>query len=293
MSPGCAPAKVNLWLHVGKRRKDGYHEVGSLIAFALDATDELTAEPADALTLKVAGPESAGLSGEADNLILKAARALAREAGKRDPGAALTLHKSLPVASGIGGGSADAAAAMRLLNEMWELDWPLPRLAKIAEEIGADAPVCVWSRPAAVEGKGERVELLGAWPELHAVLINPRQPVSTKDVFDRHDSAGGKSANRVRLPLGVAHAAEAITLVRQGGNDLEPAAMAIAPVIADVLAALRAEPDCALARMSGSGASCFGLYDGPQAAARAAARISKAEPGWWVMATRLGGCGEE
>lgn len=289
MNPGFAPAKVNLWLHVGRRRKDGYHEVASLIGFALDAGDTLTAEPADELTLEVMGPEAPALHG-ADNLVLKAARALAKAADKRRAGARLRLDKQLPVASGLGGGSADAAAALRLLNEVWDLGWPLDRLERVGAEIGADVPVCVWSRPAAVEGMGERVDILSAWPELNAVLVNPRVPLATKDVFARFESGGHDRPLSMRLPLGMTHAEQAITLVRRGANELEPPARELAPAVGEVLEALEAEGSCLLARMSGSGASCFGLYESAQAAARAAARLSLAQPGWWVTATRLGGC---
>lgn len=289
MNPGFAPAKVNLWLHVGRRRKDGYHEVASLIGFALDAGDILTAEPADELTLDVTGPEALALQ-DADNLVLKAARALARAADEPRPGARLCLEKRLPVASGLGGGSADAAAALRLLNRLWDLDWPLDRLERVAAEIGADVPVCVWSRPAAVEGIGERVDILSAWPELHAVLVNPRVPLATAEVFARFDSGGHDRPLSMRLPLGITHQEEALALIRRGANELEPPARELAPVVGDVLQTFENEGNCLLFRMSGSGASCFGLYESAQDASQAAARISLARPDWWVMPTRLAGC---
>lgn len=294
MNPGCAPAKVNLWLHVGRRRRDGYHDLASLIVFALDAQDEVTAAPSDGLTLEVAGPEAdmltASLPAGGENLVLKAARALADAAGKRQRGARLTLYKTLPVASGVGGGSADAAAALRVLNTLWELDWPVERLARVGEAVGADVPVCVWSLPAAVEGKGERVDILSVWPELNAVLVNPRTAVVTREAFACYDAGHAGKPRNLPLPLGMADPQAAAAFIAEGANDLQPAVLALAPAIADVLAALQGAPGCMLARMSGSGATCFGLYDGPESAAQAAALLSQAHPEWWVRATRLGGC---
>lgn len=289
MNSGVAPAKINLWLHVGKRRKDGYHDIASLIVFALDAVDNVSAVPSDTLTLEISGPEAGGLSAGPDNLVLKAAEALARAARKHRSGARIALRKTLPIASGIGGGSADAAATLRVLNRVWELDWPLERLARVGEEVGADVPVCVWSLPAAVEGKGERVDLLGAWPELCAVLVNPRTAVLTSEAFERYDAAG-EAPRALDVPLGIADAEAAVDFILQGRNDLQDAALALAPSVKDVLAALEAQEGCMLARMSGSGATCFGLFDTPECAAQAGARLSQTQPDWWVRVTRLGGC---
>ncbi len=301
MNPGFAPAKINLWLHTGRRRPDGYHELSSLIVFARDTGDEVSARAVDpaqsgALTLDVTGPQAGALrtagrrNDPADNLVIKAAMALDAAAGGQRRGARLGLRKSLPVAAGIGGGSADAAAALRLLNTLWSLDWPSERLEQIGAGIGADVPVCVRSRPSFVQGAGERVGMLPAWPQLHAVLVNPRVPLSTAEVFARHAAAPGASpALSLNGARGAAGAASALVLIRAGRNDLEPAALALAPPVAEALAALRAQENCILARMSGSGATCFGLYGNAGSAARARARIARASPRWWTAATRLGG----
>lgn len=289
MKPGFAPAKINLWLHIGPPRRDSFHPVNSLIAFARDVGDTLSVDPAEDLTLDLTGPEAAALEGQ-DNLVLEAARLFAKKAHKKRGGAHIALNKVLPVASGMGGGSVDAAAALRLLNTMWELDWPQARLADLAADLGADIPVAIWSRPAVVEGKGERVELLTAWPELDVVLVNPRVSLSTKDVFARYDTVGGGKLRRIPAPLGITRHDDAITLIKGGVNDLEPVAREMAPPIGDALDALAATDGCVLARMTGSGATCFGLYPDARSAARAAARASQARPDWWVAAARLGGC---
>jgi 4-diphosphocytidyl-2-C-methyl-D-erythritol kinase len=262
-----APAKVNLYLHVLGRRPDGYHLLDSLAVFA-GIGDLLEATPAAALTLALDGAEAAALAAEPDNLVLRAARAL-------DParGAALRLEKRLPVASGIGGGSADAAAALRLLDRLWDRGGA--GLAAAAARLGADVPVCLASRPARMGGVGERLTPAPALPPLGLLLANPRLEVATPAVFRAR--AGGFSAPAA-LPDGWADAAALARDLAALGNDLEAPARLLCPAIGTVLARIAALPGCLLARMSGSGATCFGLFADPAAAAAAAGLLPAA---WW------------
>jgi 4-diphosphocytidyl-2-C-methyl-D-erythritol kinase len=266
-----APAKLNLALHLRRRRPDGFHDLETVFAFTAFG-DTLTASAADGLSLTIAG-EFAGPAGAGpDNLVLRAAAALAHSAGI-ERGAALTLDKRIPVAAGLGGGSADAGAALRLLNRLWGLDWPELRLRHIAERLGADVPACVASRTCFGAGRGE---VLGDWPVALAgtpvLLVNPRVAVPTGPVFagwDQNDQ-GGIAAG---APL---------TALR---NDMTAAARAIAPVIGEVLARLESTDGTTLVRMSGSGATCFALYD--SIAARDAAASELAGSGWWLAPTSL------
>nr|WP_294565585.1 4-(cytidine 5'-diphospho)-2-C-methyl-D-erythritol kinase [uncultured Rhodopila sp.] len=271
-----ARAKINLHLHVVGRRPDGYHLLDSLVVFA-GAADGLTVEPADALSLSVTGPFAAGLDGEADNLVLRAARALAMHANV-PPAGRLVLEKNLPIASGIGGGSADAAAALRLLDRFWRIGAGPRTLAAIAGGLGADVPVCVASQPASMSGIGEILAPAPGLPEAGIVLVNPGVAVSTPAVFRARN--GGFSAAAVWPAEGWRDAASLAASLRGTGNDLEAPALGLAPLIGEALAALAADPDCLLARMSGSGATCFGLYADAAAAQRAA--VAVARPGWWV-----------
>ena len=269
-----APAKVNLFLHVTCLRADGYHMLDSLAVFG-PAADILSAMPADALSLTLAGPFGGSLAAEPDNLVLRAGRALALAAGCK-PGAALHLEKHLPVASGIGGGSADAAAALRLLNRLWDCGLDAAALARLAEPLGADIPVCVASRPARMQGIGEVISAAPALPACGLLLVNPRVPVATPEVFRAR--RGGFSPP-AELPAAWEGAAAMARDLARLGNDLEAPACALCPAIAAVLAALSARQGCLLARMSGSGATCFGLFATP-AEAHAAAH---AMPGdWWA-----------
>jgi 4-diphosphocytidyl-2-C-methyl-D-erythritol kinase len=270
-----APAKVNLHLHLTGRRADGYHLLDSLVVFA-GIGDRLTVTEAPNLSLAVTGPFAAGLDGEANNLVLRAARALAAAAGVA-PSGRIILDKNLPVASGIGGGSADAAAALRLMSRLWRLETEPDRLRCIALALGADVPVCLFGRPARVAGIGEQLLPAPDLPALGIVLINPGVALSTPAVF-RARAAGFSSA--AALPVAWLDAASLVATLRTTRNDLEPSARLLAPAIADVLRATAADPSCLLARMSGSGATCFGLY-ASASAARAAAK-SLARPGWWV-----------
>ena len=268
-----ARAKVNLYLRVTGRRADGYHLLDSLAVFA-DAKDIVTAGHADDLTLDIRGAEAVALTGEPDNLVLRAARALAEATG-RAPKAAITLTKLLPVASGIGGGSADAAAALRVLDALWETGLDAAALEAIAAKLGADVPVCIASRPARMMGVGE---ILSAAPELPAcglLLANPRIALPTPQVFR---ARRGEFSPPAEMPARLADAAALADWLRPLGNDLQDAALSLCAAIAEVLSAIAAQPGCLLARMSGSGATCFGLFATP-AQAQAAAKALPAD--WW------------
>ncbi len=269
-----APAKVNLHLHVVGRRDDGYHLLDSLVVFAA-VGDRLTVAGDAPLSLSVTGPFAAGLAGEADNLALRAARALAARAGVPATGA-LVLEKNLPVASGIGGGSADAAAALRLLSRVWGLE--TEGLAELGAGLGADVPVCVGCAPMVMAGIGEVLTRAPAMPEVGIVLVNPGVAVSTQAVF-RSRSAGFSSPAGFE-GCGWRDVDGLVAALRRARNDLEAPARALAPVIGDVLDALGSADGCLLARMSGSGATCFGLFRTPAVAERVARTI--VSDGWWV-----------
>lgn len=279
-----APAKINLFLHVGDKRPDGFHELESLVVFA-DAGDELVFETAHELSLAIEGPFGADLALDANNLVVCAAQALAAHAG-HDDNAAITLTKNLPVASGIGGGSADAAAALRGLVRLWGLSVPDAALMEIAAGLGSDVPVCLAGKPAWMQGRGERVTRADGVPGVAAVLVNPRVAVPTGLVFQALKTRRGAGA--------VSHAVRArdvtglVTYLKLTANDLQAPALAIAPVIGEVLAELSRMPGCALWRMSGSGATCFGLFEDGDAAAMAAIALQRSHPEWWVKAARLG-----
>ncbi|MXY40593.1 MAG: 4-(cytidine 5'-diphospho)-2-C-methyl-D-erythritol kinase [Rhodospirillaceae bacterium] len=273
-----APAKINLWLHVTGRRHDGYRELDSLVAFA-DVGDRLSAAPAGDLTLTVSGPFTPAL--DADNLVLRAARSLAAHCGV-SANAALHLEKNLPVAAGIGGGSADAAAALRLCARLWRADIGNTAMARLALDLGADVPACLAGTTARMTGIGEKLAPLDpAPPAAPAVLVNPGTAVSTGRVFEALAGPFGSAAEDRGGDLAARAAANR--------NDLEVPATALVPEIADVLAALRAAPGLRLARMSGSGATCFGLFAGDAEAAAAARAIAAAHPSWWVAACSIGG----
>lgn len=253
---------MNLFLHVTGRRVDGYHLLDSLAVFA-GAHDVISAEPSKDLTLRITGRFAVSLTG--DNLVLRAARALGVTA-------ALTLEKNLPVASGIGGGSADAAATLRLLAP----DVAPSKLARIAAGLGADVPVCVASVPSRMRGVGELLSPAPDLPAFGLALVNPGAAVATNDVF--RGRVGVFSAPAA-LPAGWASARSMAADLANLTNDLQAPALALCPAIADVLAALCATGGCLLARMSGSGATCFALYETPALAEAAAATCAR--PGWW------------
>jgi 4-diphosphocytidyl-2-C-methyl-D-erythritol kinase len=267
-----ARAKINLALHVRGREPDGYHRLETLFAFAEDG-DGLGVAPADALSLEIVGPFAAALSAEEDNLVLRAARAL-RERYGVETGAALLLDKRLPVASGIGGGSADAAAALRLLNRFWGVDASEEALLELARPLGADVPACVLSRTCFGTGRGDELVAYdgSAFAGAPLLLVNPSVAVSTAEIFRRWQGRDGGA-----LPADPAEAR----------NDLQAPAIAVAPVIAEILAALAEAPGATLVRMSGSGATCFAVFGSEAARDAARARIAAARPGWWLLATRL------
>ncbi|WAC28287.1 4-(cytidine 5'-diphospho)-2-C-methyl-D-erythritol kinase [Ancylobacter sp. SL191] len=280
-----APAKVNLSLRVLGRRADGYHELASLVAFA-GVADRLSLAPGDELSLSLTGPGAAGLEAGADNLVLRAARDLAT----RVPGLGLgsfTLDKRLPVAAGIGGGSADAAAALRLLARANGLALGDPRLMAAALATGSDVPACLLGRACLMGGRGESLTPV-ALPRFGAVLVNPRVPVETSGVFRALALEPGTTRARATpLPAFTSRAA-ALGWLANEPNDLEAPARALAPVLDEVEAALAGTPDVRLVRMSGSGATMFALYDDCRAAARAAKQVAAARPGWWVKSTVIG-----
>jgi 4-diphosphocytidyl-2-C-methyl-D-erythritol kinase len=278
-----ASAKVNLFLHVGMRRADGFHPLQSLAVFT-GAGDVLRAQTAPRLSLTLDGPFAAGLSAESDNLVLRAARALAAEAGTL-AGAALTLSKNLPVASGIGGGSADAAAALRALKQLWRLEIEDTALLEIAATLGSDVPVCVSSIAAYMEGRGEVLTPV-AVPRLPMLLVNPGVAVPTRDVFA---ALTARSGTGTALPRGFADAATLLRFLAATRNDLEAPARALQPVIGEVLDRLAALPGVTLARMSGSGATCFALFTDDEACAAAAAALRQAGTGWWIAPTATRG----
>jgi 4-diphosphocytidyl-2-C-methyl-D-erythritol kinase len=273
-----APAKINLHLHVVGRRRDGYHLLDSLVVFG-GVGDWLSVSPADDLSLRVAGPFAAGLASEADNLVLQAARGLADAAGIRATGA-LVLEKNLPVASGIGGGSADAAAALRLLCRFWG---SAPDLNGLARALGADIPVCLAGRPAVMSGIGELLAPAPPLPGAGLVLVNPGVAVSTPSVFRAR--AHGFSEPAAFPDDGWRDIEGLVDSLSETRNDLEAPARSLAPVIGDALGVLAAVPGCLLARMSGSGATCFGVFASAKAAREAADGIRR--DGWWVWGGRM------
>ncbi len=282
-----APAKVNLTLHLLGKRADGYHLLDSLVVFA-GVGDCLEVAPAETLGLEERGPGAGAMGAGADNLVLRAARLLRDTAAPPDaatrPGARLRLDKRLPVAAGLGGGSSDAAAALIALDALWGCGLSEEELQRIGAAVGADVPVCLYGRPAWMGGIGETLAPAGPLPPAWLVLANPGVALSTASVF-RARSGGFSAPLRWQTPPRDA-AALAAWLAR-GRNDLQAAACALEPAIPAALEALAATPDCLLARMSGSGATCFGLYAGEAEARRAAALLAAAQPHWWVRAAPL------
>ncbi|NOX39517.1 MAG: 4-(cytidine 5'-diphospho)-2-C-methyl-D-erythritol kinase [Alphaproteobacteria bacterium] len=275
MIKGFAPAKVNLALHVTGQRADGLHLLDSLVCFA-DVGDEVSVTPSAQFTLSVEGAD--GLAAGDDNLVLKAARCFGANAGAR-----IRLNKKLPVAAGLGGGSADAACTLRLLSKLWQLD--LPAAADILA-LGADVPVCLTGRSARMQGIGEAITPLENMPPFAAVLVNPGVAVPTQSVFNSLKSKDNSPLNPIPNSENPADWIAYISMLR---NDLEVPALQIAPVIDRVLERLGSSERCAIARMSGSGASCFGLFETREAAQLSAQKIRALEPDWWVVDCWLGG----
>ncbi|MFQ5535112.1 MAG: 4-(cytidine 5'-diphospho)-2-C-methyl-D-erythritol kinase [Sphingomonadales bacterium] len=302
-----APAKLNLYLHVTGRRDDGYHELDSLFVF-VDVCDDIAVRPAAAFSLEVDGPFADQIPAGADNLVLRAARLLAefahgsfvhdsfvhgRKALGRPGGAAITLTKILPPASGIGGGSADAAATLRALRMLWGLQVTQDELAGIAGRLGADVPACLASRALQVSGIGDVMEPVNAAPDVFFLLVNPGTPLSTPAVFEAYRDRNGAFSRRAPIygPAGQlrdngARARDLTDALSSRHNDLEQPALDLAPEVGLAMAVLRTLDGCLLARMSGSGATCFAMFETMAAAATGAAILGERFPSWWIAPAR-------
>lgn len=281
-----APAKINLFLHVGALGADGYHPLSSLVAFA-DIGDVVTVEPADRLSLAVIGPFAGALDGQIDNLVLRALRALGQTIGTGEPRLRITLDKRLPIAAGLGGGSSDAGAALRLARRALRLDIDDLGLEVVAGMVGADGPMCLRARAAWAERRGDRLTDEPALPPLHGVLANPGVPSSTAAVYRAFDERE-TTADRPPPPARWTPQAVAEWLTRQR-NDLQTPAVALQPAIGLALTAMDAMPGLRLSRMSGSGATVFGLFDDAVAARAAAKHLVRNHGDWWIKPVILGG----
>lgn len=281
-----APAKVNLYLHITGRRDDGYHTLDSLVAFG-GIHDRIEAEAADDISLTVEGPFANQVPLGDDNIIIETARRLQTLLGVKG-GARLTLTKRLPVAGGIGGGSADAAATIRLLIAFWDAHAPEDKLGALALDLGADVPVCLGGKAAYMGGIGEVLRETPVLPKAWMLLANPGEMLSTEAVFrrfaERHDGAWSAAAPLTTTPTTPGELAAAL-LGRK--NDLGEAAISLVPAIGDVLDALEGLPGCLMARMSGSGATCFGLFADPDSVTQATLKLVKDRPAWWAKPASL------
>lgn len=280
-----ARAKLNLDLRVTARRPDGWHELDSLVVFT-DLADRLEIAPSAELTLTIGGPTADGLPADDRNLVLRAAGLLRREAGI-EAGAALRLDKEIPLAAGLGGGSADAAAALRGLRRLWGVALDDDRLRELGQRLGADLPVCVYGRPARMRGIGERLDPVRGLPDLPILLVNPGRPLPTAEVF-RGLAGAFRQAGRPPLKARPSLVQLAVWLA-ESRNDLEPPARRLAPEIGSVLDALAALSGCLLARMSGSGATCFGLFGDRGELETGALLLRRRHPGWWIRTTMARG----
>jgi len=280
-----APAKLNLYLHVGPVRVDGLHELASLFVFT-ETGDRISVFPAPDLSLDIIGPFAAGLAGlaPAENLVFKAAAALRRHAGVKS-GAAIQVEKNLPIASGIGGGSADAAAALRALIDLWGIVISESALERLAFDLGADVPACLRHAPVLVAGAGEKLSPGPALPPLWACLANSGAEISTGAIFQSFDAANPSPPAPRFAALDGQNYAVLIRSLNASRNDLEAAARELAPEIGTVIDFLRDCPGALWARMSGSGATCFALFASAVAAKRAA-NLARSK-GWWAMSSRL------
>jgi len=288
MAEALAPAKVNLFLRVGAPAPDGYHPVCSLMAFA-DFGDRVSVRPGEG-SLAVRGPFASGLGAEQDNLIFRAVRAFVAELGREMGELAFTLEKNLPVASGLGGGSSDAGAALRLIRDVFAPGFDDARLERVAASLGADGAACLWGRPVIAEGRGERLSRAPGLPVVDAVLVNPGVAVSTPAVYRALDASGAfGDVARPLMPDAFENTEELAGWLASQSNDLETPAVAVAPQVGAVLDTLRDEPEALLARVSGSGGTCFALCADDIAAETLAERIEAMSPNWWVQRCRLGG----
>lgn len=280
-----APAKINLYLHIGPLRRDGLHDLASLFVFAEDG-DVIRAAPSQTLSLDICGPYAHALAGlpPENNLVWRAAERLAALGGV-EPRAAITLEKNLPIASGVGGGSADAAAALRALRRLWKLDVSDAALSSLAFSLGADVPACLARAPVNVSGAGEKLSPGPSLPPLWIALVNPRVAMPTGPVFRAFDAGTPKPQQPALAAPTVATYEALIGALKSSRNDLQPFAVARAGVVGNVIDALSAAPGALIARMSGSGATCFALFASDAAARRAA--VSARARGWWALASRL------
>ncbi|MCL6608939.1 MAG: 4-(cytidine 5'-diphospho)-2-C-methyl-D-erythritol kinase [Geminicoccaceae bacterium] len=276
-----APAKLNLDLLVTARRADGHHDLDSLVVFC-ELADRLELRPAESFSLVLEGPTAAGIPAGPDNLVLRAARLLAETVGVAG-GAAIRLVKEIPVAAGLGGGSADAAAALRGLRRLWGLAIDDERLRELGLGLGADLPVCLYGRPARMRGIGERLDPVRGLPDLPLLLVNPGRPLPTGPVF-RGLTGPFRAADRPPLRAGPSLVQLAVWLA-ESRNDLEPPARRLEPEIGRVLEDLAALSGCLVARMSGSGATCFGLFGDRGELQTAALLLRRKHPDWWIRPT--------
>ena len=280
-----APAKINLALHVTARRADGFHELDTIAVFA-DLGDGLSASPASELSIEVEGPFAGHAPADDGNLAMRAARALAATDAKSGMrGAKLRLRKEIPAGAGFGGGSADAAAALRLLDKLWDLGATDAALAGIAAAIGADVPMCLAGKALRARGRGERITPIEGWPALPLVLVWPGVQVSTASVFAALDK---RENPPLPEPPEARTAADVARYLAGCRNDLETPALAIAPAIGSALERLRTTEGCLIARMSGSGSGCFALYWTMTEAEAAARQLRIQGPGWWIAAVSAG-----
>lgn len=276
-----APAKVNLYLHIIGKRPDNYHLLDSLIAFA-DISDTIDVTAAPDITVTVKG-EYAHLLSAHDNIVMKAALAMQKHF-KIKTGAAIILHKDIPVGAGLGGGSADAAATIRLLLRLWKINAPQNDLLSIALSLGADVPACLQSIPLYLNGIGDITEPAPKLPKLHILLVNPSKPLLTKDVFTEHRKGFSKPAAR---PKDFLSRNDLTNFLERTRNDLQDTAITLMPEIATVLSELKANEECMIARMSGSGATCFGLFGKRMAMENFALQLSNNHPDWWVRSANI------
>ena len=276
-----APAKLNLYLHVLGQRSDGYHLLDSLVMFA-DVGDVVCVSSAPTLSLKITGPFAEDLTATdpENNLVMRAARKLAVH-GRRPATAAITLEKNLPVAAGIGGGSSDAAAALHALDGLWGLETSSADLAALGLDIGADVPACLAAQTVYMAGAGEQIDLASSLPPLSLVLVGTNVPLSTAQVFNAFNAKWSDTGRLASIDT----TEDLVRELASRHNDLQSPAMILQPVIGEVLESLGAEQGCLLARMSGSGSVCFGIFESLDTAEVSAARIAQRQPNWWVVAT--------
>jgi 4-diphosphocytidyl-2-C-methyl-D-erythritol kinase len=289
ISSAFAPAKINLFLHVGPIEPSGYHPIASLAVFA-DVGDKVSVAPAEHFELVVDGPFAPALAGHDRNLVLDAIKSLEAETGLPLGPVRVLLEKALPVAAGVGGGTADGAATLRLFNSAFDLGLSTEALERLAADLGSDGPLCLHSWPAIAEGRGERLSPASDLPELHAVLVNPGRPCPTGAVYAAFDQTGlTRPVERPQLPDAIESAGELAAILALTRNDLERPAVLMEPAVGEVLARLHAAPQSLIARMSGSGATCFALVEGEMEALSLSEDVARDHPAWWVKPCRLGG----